>query len=399
MLDVKTFYRSFSLRATQRCLRPAALLTSCSVLAILQACSSTPKPFQPDLFSTTASPYAHSFVATNAQACEAARRAMLSQGYTTTAATADAVDANKGFQPSTEVHVVVSFHVVCTPSESANGSSTLYVNAVQDNYGLKKSDTSATVGLSIIGSLSLPIRSNNDSMVKFSSQTIPPGAFYDRFFALVDHYLKTVVRSSPIGDDASVTESPLPTPAAVLSRSAPPIPVDVGGASAPGANVTPLAPAPAVPASAPSGSSGSSGSSAPAAPAAASAPSAASDATSQPTPAKHAGKSPPASVAGSTATTATPSAAAQTSPPPAANAQGATSPAAASGAAALPASSASESPKPAHATAAAAASAAASSPPAAGSPSAGQSDTASASSNAPASAAIAASAASAPTTP
>jgi hypothetical protein len=41
-------------------------------------------------------------------------------------------------------------------------------------------------------------------MVKISSETVPAGKFYDRFFSLVGHYLKTVPRSSPIpGENVS----------------------------------------------------------------------------------------------------------------------------------------------------------------------------------------------------
>lgn len=219
----------------------------------LTGCSSD-KPFQPDLFSTAASPYSHNFNATHADACEAARRAMLSQGYTTTVSTADSVDADKGFQPSPETHISVSFHVVCTGGEGSSGTSVLYVNAVQDNYGLKKSDTSASVGLSILGSVSLPIRSNSDSMVKISSQTIPPGVFYDRFFSLVDHYLKTVVRSTPVSDNDVPAEplpplpSPLPpTPAAVPIATGAPAPVEIGAVPSSPDRIQKLAPLPKAP--------------------------------------------------------------------------------------------------------------------------------------------------------
>jgi hypothetical protein len=52
-------------------------------------------------------------------------------------------------------------------------------------------------------------------MVKISSETIPSGKFYDRFFGLVDHYLHTVVRTSPVA------------PNNVVSRVIPPDPVNV----------------------------------------------------------------------------------------------------------------------------------------------------------------------------
>jgi len=177
----------------------------CSLFA-LAACNSTPQPkFQQELFETGASPYARNFNSSTTDSCEAARRALLSQGYLTTMPRTDTVDGTKNFQPTGDTHVVVEFHVVCTPGEEAADTSIVYVNAVQNGFALKKSDTSASVGLSVLGSLSLPIRSNSDAMVKISSETIPSGKFYDRFFGLVDHYLQTVVHTQP------VTSSPIET--------------------------------------------------------------------------------------------------------------------------------------------------------------------------------------------
>src|SRR5579875_3062455 len=154
----------------------------------LAACSSSSSPkFTQELFETGASPYARNFNSSTTDACEAARRALLSQGYLTTMSRADTVDGTKNFQPTGDTHVVVEFHVVCTPGEEASDTSIVYVNAVQNGFALKKSDTSASVGLSVLGSLSLPIRSNSDAMDKISSETVPAGKFYDRFFGLMGH--------------------------------------------------------------------------------------------------------------------------------------------------------------------------------------------------------------------
>ena len=175
-------------------------------LLALTACSSTPPTqFTQELFQTGASPYARNFNSSTNDTCEAARRALLSQGYLTTMSRPDSVDGTKNFQPNGDTHVVVEFHVVCTPGEETANTSIVYVNAVQNGFALKKSDTSASVGLSVLGSLSLPIRSNSDAMVKISSETIPSGKFYERFFGLVDHYLQTVVHTQP------VTSSPIET--------------------------------------------------------------------------------------------------------------------------------------------------------------------------------------------
>ncbi|HEY2000028.1 DUF2242 domain-containing protein [Paraburkholderia sp.] len=200
---------------------PFSKATAASLLglAALAACSSTPQPkFQQELFDTGASPFARNFNASTTDSCEAARRALLSQGYMTTLTHPDTVDGTKNFQPTGDTHVVVEFHVVCTAGEEASDTSIVYVNAVQNGYALKKSDTSASVGLSVLGSLSLPIRSNNDEMVKVSSETIPSGKFYDRFFGLVGHYLQTVVRTTPV-ISSNVVTTPLPVPVAA------PIPV------------------------------------------------------------------------------------------------------------------------------------------------------------------------------
>ncbi|NYH17573.1 DUF2242 domain-containing protein [Paraburkholderia bryophila] len=201
--------------------------TAAALLALLTlaACNTTPQPkFQQELFATGASPYARNFNSSTTDTCEAARRALLSQGYLTTMTRTDTVDGTKNFQPTGDTHIVVEFHVVCTPGEEASDTSIVYVNAVQNGFALKKSDTSASVGLSVLGSLSLPIRSNSDAMVKISSETIPSGKFYDRFFGLVDHYLQTVVRTQPVVSNRIETRL-LPMPVEVTTPTPTPVPV------------------------------------------------------------------------------------------------------------------------------------------------------------------------------
>jgi len=65
----------------------------------------------------------------------------------------------------------------------------VYVNAIQDRYVLKKNPNSATVGVSAIGSVSIPLTPSEDSLVKVASETIPAGPFYDRFFVLMQRNL------------------------------------------------------------------------------------------------------------------------------------------------------------------------------------------------------------------
>lgn len=192
---------------------------SFAALTALAACSSAPQPkFQQEMFDSGASPFSRTFHVGSADACEAARRALLNQGYLTTLTQTDRIDATKDFQPNGDSHVTVEFHVVCTPGVDADGSSIIYANAIQSGYALKKSDTSASVGLSILGSVSLPIRSNSDAMVKISSETIQSTAFYDRFFDSVGHYVTTLIKTAPV-PVGSVTTTSLPGSGLVMTTT------------------------------------------------------------------------------------------------------------------------------------------------------------------------------------
>jgi len=226
------------------------------LICALSACS-TPKPatYQLEQFDSSISPYAHSFTATAASTCYAARRALLSQGYTATSSNPDSVDGSKNFQPDKDSHVVIDFHVVCTSDFASARNSTIYVNAVQDRYTLKKSTTSASVGLSVLGAISLPIGSSDDSLVKISSETIPSGSFYDRYFGLVQHYLKIEPEKEPLPPPDTRLLEMVPTSKATgtLMKDAP-APASGAANVAPAVGPTPTSgamAAPAIPASAP----------------------------------------------------------------------------------------------------------------------------------------------------
>ncbi|SDY53709.1 hypothetical protein SAMN04515617_11610 [Collimonas sp. OK242] len=155
----------------------------------LGACSTAkPTVYQGEEFSET-STFSHDFATSAPATCEAARRTLLSQGYIIKQAKDELVDGHKHFQPESDVHVEIEFHVVCAPNGKLGKSTTLFVSATQDRYALKKTNNSASVGLSVLGSVSMPIGSSSDSLVKVASETIPAGQFYDRFFGLIEHYL------------------------------------------------------------------------------------------------------------------------------------------------------------------------------------------------------------------
>ncbi|ALV04566.1 DUF2242 domain-containing protein [Roseateles depolymerans] len=122
--------------------------------------------------------------------CEAARRALLSQGYVINLAQAGSISGSKRFQPEGEVHVEIAFNIVCVPEGGGGKLSTAYVSALQDRYTVKRSTNSTSLGVSAIGSISVPLSSTSESLVKVASETIPAGQFYDRFFALMQKMLR-----------------------------------------------------------------------------------------------------------------------------------------------------------------------------------------------------------------
>lgn len=167
----------------------AWLIGICSLSGLLTACGSPLKAFaSQEEFSSTAT-YSRLFDATAAQTCEAARRALLSQGYVISTAREDLVNGQKSFQPEPESHLQMEIRVVCAPDGPDGKVSLGFVTALQDVYALKKSNNSASLGVGALGSVSLPFSSSNDAMVKVASKTITADSFYDRFFDLVKRYL------------------------------------------------------------------------------------------------------------------------------------------------------------------------------------------------------------------
>lgn len=163
-----------------------ALLSGCSTSRLT---GERPTPvYQREAFASDET-FSRLFDTAAPQSCEAARRALLSQGYVVTRADERQVVGSKRFQPEGEVHVELSFNIVC--ASEGERLSTLFVSAQQDKYVLKKNPNAASIGVSAVGSISVPLGSTEDSLVKVASETVPAGVFYDRFFALVQRMLKT----------------------------------------------------------------------------------------------------------------------------------------------------------------------------------------------------------------
>ena len=193
--------------------------TAMSVVLVSGCSTSNRTKIEPEEFGSTTT-HARNYTSPPARTCEAARRALLSQGFVITAANVSQVDGRKNFQPEHDLHVVLEFHVVCAADGKGGKKSIAFVNALQDRYALKKSNNSASVGVGAIGSLSLPFSSSDDSLVRVGSETVTTASFYDRYFVLLQRFLAVDYEeeSKAVEPAALVPQPPRPTSA---SASAP----------------------------------------------------------------------------------------------------------------------------------------------------------------------------------
>ena len=192
---------------------PVALFVC--LTAILAGCSS-PKPAyeredftQNDVFSRT-------FPTASTTACDAGRRALLSQGYNIDRFDAARVSGHKNFQGEDGLHTQINFNIDCASDGSANQRATVFANAVQDRYSIKRTSSSASVGVSVLGQVSMPFGSSDDSLVKTASQTVSRPKFYEGFFQLLQRFL-------PDAEAAAAPHVP-PSPRARASQAKPPAP-------------------------------------------------------------------------------------------------------------------------------------------------------------------------------
>lgn len=168
---------------------PVLALAACS--GMTRGPTALGADFQPENFDSAA--YVRHYSASPERTCEAARRALLSQGYVVTGAAPEQVTGRKYFQPNVEHHVQLEFRIVCAPERNDPDKAVVFVSGLQDQYVVRKVKDSASLGVGGFGSLSLPIEGGLDSLVKVSSQTVTDTGLYQRFFDLLATYLGAAV--------------------------------------------------------------------------------------------------------------------------------------------------------------------------------------------------------------
>ncbi len=235
------------------------------LLTAVAGCSKDKPIYEHENFDDSGT-FSRNYPVTDTASCEAARRALLSQGYIITSSDPKLVSGHKSFQQTGETHLEISFNVVCAEDGSAGHHATVFANALQDRYALKKTNNSASLGVGVLGSVSMPIGSSDDSMVKVASETVIAQKFYERFFTLVEQFLPADAKKAAHIEEKPKTDlgvpepkaapapAPLaPTPAAepAPAPAAEPAPAPAGTAPVssepvvPPAESTPITPAPA----------------------------------------------------------------------------------------------------------------------------------------------------------
>ncbi|CAI8699264.1 MULTISPECIES: DUF2242 domain-containing protein [unclassified Pseudomonas] len=221
---------------------PMRVVGLAAVFATAAGCSSNKAAIYEHENFDDSGTFSRNYPVSDTQSCEAARRALLSQGYIITSNDPKLVSGHKSFQQTGENHMEISFSVVCADDGSEGHHATIFANALQDRYALKKTNNSASLGVGVLGSVSMPIGSSDDSMVKVASETVSSAKFYERFFALVELFLPPEAKKA-----AHIPEKPK-TDLGMPEAKAAPAPLAPAPAVTPA--VEPAAPAPveAVPA-------------------------------------------------------------------------------------------------------------------------------------------------------
>ncbi len=166
-------------------------LTPLLLIVALSACSALSSKKKDDSYKlehfTPDSPFEQSFEVGPGAACEAGRRALLSQGYLIDESKTDQVRARKFFQPNRETQIQLTFSLSCL---AEGDGAAVFANVRQLREELKAGSASTGLSVTGIGSLSLPFGGNNESLVKVGEETVTDAEFYGRFFALMQSFIR-----------------------------------------------------------------------------------------------------------------------------------------------------------------------------------------------------------------
>lgn len=161
------------------------LLALLLVAPLLNSCAGPDSYARNEAFASDAR-YRRDFAVAAAPLCEAARRAMLGEGYIVARPEEQRLLAGKKFQVDEKQHAILTLHVNCEPH---GGGSTLFATATEERFDVKTSRQSSSIGFPVLAPLYFGTVIESDNQVKTRGETVTQGAFYERFYRAVQREL------------------------------------------------------------------------------------------------------------------------------------------------------------------------------------------------------------------
>ena len=109
---------------------PLRAVVAVLLLAGLAGCSSKKTAvYEHENFDDSGT-FSRNYPVTDKASCEAARRALLSQGYIITSNDPKMISGHKSFQQTGESHLEISFNVVCADDGGSEHHAAMFANAL-----------------------------------------------------------------------------------------------------------------------------------------------------------------------------------------------------------------------------------------------------------------------------
>lgn len=118
--------------------------------------------------------------------CDAARRALLGDGYVVTRSEDGRLLGGKEFQVDDNRHAILNLYVNC---EARSGGATLFVTATEEHFDVKAMRQSSSIGFPVLAPLYFGTQREADGQVKIRGETVTGKAFYERYYRAVQREL------------------------------------------------------------------------------------------------------------------------------------------------------------------------------------------------------------------
>lgn len=155
------------------------------LVQLLTACGGPDSYAQREDFAAEAR-HRRDFSVAAAPLCDAARRALLGDGYVVTRGEDGRMFGGKEFQVDDNRHAILNLYVSC---EARAGGATLFVTATEEHFDVKATRQSSSIGFPVLAPLYFGTLREADSQVKIRGETVTENAFYERYYRAVQREL------------------------------------------------------------------------------------------------------------------------------------------------------------------------------------------------------------------